>query len=206
MLGVVGSDDREYGDKAGWLTIPYITVTGIVDIRFRRPPESESKAKYKSLPGSTPRLFNATATLNPSDTIFVAEGEGDAMVLAQCGLNAVGVPGASNWSRKFALTLAGFKDVCICRDNDAAGEKLAGNIAKDIEASRTVVFDEKDVTDFYLAHGREALLEKLKPEEDEGDDDYDEYGYAEEADTQAEDFDWEPVEGFEGDAEDQGPQ
>lgn len=175
MLGVVPDDDPDYDNHTGWLTIPYITPGGIVDLRFRRPPGSEHPAKYKSLPGSQHRIYNPTAILTGVSRIYITEGEMDAMILTQIGLDAVAIPGATAWRKPFALALQGFDTITICEDgdDDGAGKGLTEAIVRDLEWARVVRFDGHDVNSYYLEHGGLALLEKVepKPENVEGQND-----------------------------------
>lgn len=163
MLGEVPANDPDYGDKAGWVTIPYITVNGIVDLRFRRPPDSGHPAKYQSLPGSELRIFNPTAILTALDTVVVAEGEMDCMILAQAGFHTIGLPGASSWQSYYGLALQGMENVIVCEDGDdkGAGARLSARILADLDNARVVRFDDGDVNSFFLQHGRQALVDKV---------------------------------------------
>ena len=165
MLGVVPDDDPDYAEHAGWITIPYITPGGMVDLRFRRPPESDHPAKYKSLPGSQHRIYNPAAVLAGGDNIYITEGEMDAMILTQVGLSAVAIPGATAWKKPFAYALQGFNTITICEDgdDDGAGRNLTRAIVRDLEWARTIRFDGHDVNSYYLEHGGVALLEKVQP-------------------------------------------
>lgn len=73
-IGLVPDDDPDFGEYAGWISIPYLTPTGFVDIRFRNP-EPGGKPKYKSQPGAQGRIYNSTAILQARDTLVLAEGE-----------------------------------------------------------------------------------------------------------------------------------
>lgn len=166
-LGVTPADTGEFANHEGWITIPYITRSGIVDVRFRRPPGSTSPAKYKSLPGSQPRLFNPAAlTQNNGGRLFVCEGEFDAIMLTQMGLRAVAVPGASAWRKPFAYAMQGEPRITICQDGDdtGSGEKLTATIKKDLDWCKTVVFKGHDVTSYVMEHGENQLLELLGEE------------------------------------------
>lgn len=165
LLGVVPDGDPDYADKAGWITIPYLTPSGAVDLRFRRPPGSDSRAKYKSLPGSQHRLFNPAAILTATEEIYVTEGEMDAMILTQVGAPAVAVPGATAWQKPFALALQGFERIIVCEDGDdtGAGKGLTEAILRDLEWATTVRFEDHDVTSYHQEYGPVALLKKVQP-------------------------------------------
>ena len=181
-LGLIEDGDPDFGDHAGWLSIPYLSPTGFVDLRFRNP-DPDGKPKYKSLPGHSGRIFNPSAILTARDTIVIAEGEFDTIILNQVGLHAIGVPGASAWRKPFELAVHGFENIIICEDgdDDGAGKGLTSTIVKGLDWAKTVRFEGTDVNDYYLAHGAAALREKVlapiqaRPadtEEHDGDYDY----------------------------------
>lgn len=182
QLGLIPDGDQEFGDHAGWIAIPYLTPTGFVDMRFRNP-DPGGKPKYKSLPGAGLRMFNPSAILAAHDTLVVAEGEMDTMILSQIGLHAIGVPGASAWSKPFELAIHGFEHIIICEDGDdsGAGKGLTSTIVKGLDWAKTVRFEGTDVNDYYLAHGAAALREKVlaptRPPVDETTEEPDEYDY-----------------------------
>jgi replicative DNA helicase len=122
---------------SGMVTIPYLTAGNVVTIRGRTwpataedftawdgPTYEPSPAKYKTLAGTSARLFNSDATWN-SPEITIAEGELDCMVLAQEGYAAVGVPGATAWQDSWDDYLTNVRRVFVLYDTDAAGEKAA---------------------------------------------------------------------------------
>lgn len=91
-LGVVDTPPPGRDYLQDWLSIPYLGYDGAPwKVRFRRPPWSDSDAKYLDLPGWGPRMFNVRAlheAVVESDEIHVAEGEcfrGDAEVLTPSG-------------------------------------------------------------------------------------------------------------------------
>lgn len=182
QLGIVPAGDVDYPDHAGWISVPYLTPTGFVDLRFRNP-DPEGKPKYKGLPGATLRMFNPSAILQANETIVAAEGEFDTMILNQVGLHAIGIPGASAWRKSFELAIHGFDNIIICEDGDdgGAGKGLTGTILKGLDWAKAVRFEGTDVNDFYISEGAQALRDKvLAPvradEKEEAEvDEYDEY-------------------------------
>jgi len=61
------------------LAIPYITPSGVVDIRFRA--MNGADPKYMGMPGAKTSMFNAQVVLTASDYICVTEGEIDCITL-----------------------------------------------------------------------------------------------------------------------------
>ena len=92
------------------LTIPYLTPTGVVDVRFRSMGPEEPK--YMGMAGTSTRLYNVNALHTAGNFIAVCEGEIDAITLSySCGIPAVGVPGANAWKRHYGRLLADGEDV-----------------------------------------------------------------------------------------------
>lgn len=168
-LGVVpGGTPAEWQRFVGMLGIPYLTVSGAVAIKFRRLDGGEPK--YDGPRGQKTGLFNAIACMDDSDRIVVTEGEIDAITLhAQCGVPAVGVPGATNWKKHYRRCIDGFSDVVILTDNDEApdrttnpGQDLALKVKDQIPSARIVELPAGfDVNEFFVNHGRDAVLELI---------------------------------------------
>lgn len=124
QLGVVlGSGvSPSHESKRGWISIPYLSPTGVLSMRFRRPPDSESKAKYWSPAGTKNRVYNTSALLNPGHWIAICEGEFDTMAATQCGIPAIGIPGTQSWAPYVRNMLSGFSRIIVLADNDDKGQ------------------------------------------------------------------------------------
>ncbi|MFB7185224.1 toprim domain-containing protein [Streptomyces sp. NPDC056230] len=141
--------------------------------------------KYRSVPGDPPRIFNASALLEPSDHIAICEGEMDAMIAQQCGIPAVGIAGVGCWNPYFARCFKGYKAVYLLADNDPlkkkkncrpcadmgndecvghnVGTEFADKIAPTIGNARVSPMPQgHDVNSFFLDHGGAALLDRLE--------------------------------------------
>lgn len=156
-LGYVGDPLLGDEDYRGRLTIPYITPSGVIDIRYRA--LSDGGPKYMSRPGSTTHLFNVVDLLEPSDYIAICEGEMDTIVASGlCGIPAVGVPGANNWKDHFPLLFSDFRRVVVLCDGDQAGREFGKRVAKEIDGALVVTMpDGKDVNDVYLSEGQDGV-------------------------------------------------
>lgn len=106
------------------ITIPYMVGAGCVQIRGRM---FEGHAKYRTPPGQKARLFNSIDTFS-AETVIIAEGEFDAMILSQLGYNAVGVPGSTNWTPDWNNYLKEVTHVFIVFDPDDAGRQGSAKI------------------------------------------------------------------------------
>lgn len=107
--------------------------------------------------GSPPRLFPISELDNKEATVFVVEGELDALRLIQEGVLAVsGTGGAKKWVPEWTDALEG-REVVILYDNDADGRMGAAKAAKALEKKvaglvvSTELVNRKggDATDFF---------------------------------------------------------
>lgn len=161
-LGFVEDPWQGHEPYAGRLAIPYTTADGVVrDIRFRRIGEGDSP-KYLSLPGSSPRLYEARCLASGPAVVAVCEGELDALVARRVlGVPAVGIPGASAWKghSHWRALLSGPDQLLVLADGDDAGRQLASSIARDLPDTTSVVVmpDGMDVSDVVNEHGEDAL-------------------------------------------------
>jgi len=156
------------GDR---LVIPYITNSGIVQMRFRAIPENGEVAgpcaspKYKSETGASVTMFNVR-DFSTQGIIAVTEGEIDAITAHMAGIPAIGIPGAENWEKKadvFARAFY-FRKVVILADNDdkGAGKEFAKDVQKSIKGSRIIMMPNGyDVNKFVMEFGTNALREKV---------------------------------------------
>lgn len=147
----------------GWdgerVTIPVIENGNIVNIRRYLPNAPKGTPKmlnWKKGYGMV-RLFNRDI-IKLYETIYICEGEFDAMVLTQNGFPAVSsTAGADSWSSTFNILFQN-KHVVIVYDNDEAGEKGAKKVAEAlspfVKSIKIVTLDELppkgDVTDYFV--------------------------------------------------------
>ena len=173
-VGVVADPHPGHERMAGWLAIPYLgrSLTGesqVRSIRFRCIQDHSCKeakhGKYQTLPGDAARMFNTRAVHHARDEIHITEGEMDTMILAQCGLHSVAIPGANAWKDHYPRVLAGFNRVFVWGDPDDAGKNFSALVARSIGRAARVVHlspGSGDVNDTYLAGGKAAILELLE--------------------------------------------
>lgn len=112
--------------------------------------------------GSPPRLFPlAVLDDEPDSTVFVTEGELDALLLISHGLTAIsGTGGSSKWMDEWSDALEG-RDVIVLYDNDPEGRAGATKVRRSLKdkAASVVVFcgisdkDHGDVTDYFSDGG-----------------------------------------------------
>lgn len=161
-LGVVVDPLPGHEHLRGWLSIPYLAGGHPVGLRFRclRNHDHSSHGKYMSIADEEIRLYQATPVHQIGATVHITEGELDALVLAQAGLPAIGVPGAHSWRPRHTRMLSGTGEALVWGDPDKAGTEFATKLCKELRQARPVRLDPAigDVTDTYVTAGLEALL------------------------------------------------
>ncbi|SRR6266849_2558962 len=164
-LGVV--EDPVTGDESfrGRLSIPFVTRSGVVDIRYRCLQPHDCRAvgcpKYLGKSGASLRLFHVEGFFHQEDYICIAEGELDTLILGQCGLPAVGLPGASSWRSHYARIFEDYSRTFVFADGDKAGRKVGQKLQEEISATVIEMPSGADVNSHYLEVGPDWFLEKV---------------------------------------------
>jgi len=159
-LGFVREPEMGHEPYVGKLAIPYLTPTGVIDIRFRSL-NSDGGPKYMSRPGATTHIYNIGALGNDSDVLAICEGELDTVVATQAGFSAVGLPGANNWKSFYNRVLADWSKVILLCDGDNAGREMAKHLSRELDNVFPVFMPEgQDVNDVYLAEGADGLRKR----------------------------------------------
>lgn len=121
------------------VTIPVRAGDGSLVGLLRYQPDAAQRgaaAKTVALPGSRRDLFPSPEQLEPgSRTVFVLEGEPDAVRALSLGLEAVGLPGVQGWRPEWAARFRGFGLVVVCLDCDEQGRGAARRVAADADAA-----------------------------------------------------------------------
>ncbi|GAB3847397.1 hypothetical protein GCM10029963_28810 [Micromonospora andamanensis] len=190
-LGYVANPLPGHERYAGRISIPYVTRSGVTDIRFRALPtlidgewQNPVGAKMLSAPGAPPRLYNTQDLDRREPFICICEGEPDTWIAHQAGLPAVGVPGIDNWSEWWGRCFKGYSTVYVLAHNDAlkkrngcrpcaaegheecqghnVGSDFADKLAAQIPNARAVLMPPgHDVNSFVQAEGAEALITRI---------------------------------------------
>ena len=161
-LGVVATPmigDEQY---VGRIAIPYLTPTGVVDIRYRAMGNDDSP-KYLSRPGAHDTMFGVNAFAVDSDVIAICEGEFDTMIVnSEVGVPAVGLSGANKWKNWYARAFQDYRKVFVLADGDQAGADMGKRIAQSIDVAVVVSMPEgMDVTDVFLAEGADGIRRRV---------------------------------------------
>lgn len=160
-LGVVLDPLTGHEPYVNRLSIPYITKSGVVDLRFRSLGHEEPR--YMGLAGATTHLYNVGAFFRASSYICICEGEIDTITLDYVvGIPAVGVPGVNNWKKHYTRLLADFEKVFLFADGDNAGYEFSKSLAR--ELSNLVVIqapEGEDANSVYRSQGADYFKEKI---------------------------------------------
>jgi DNA primase len=160
-LGVVLEPLTGHEAYINRLAIPYLTRSGVVDLRFRAMDHSEPK--YMGITGATTHLYNVGAFFKASSYISICEGEIDTITLdTVCGIPAVGVAGVNNWKKHYTRLLSDFEKVFLFADGDNAGAEFGKSLAKELPNLTIVNMPEgEDVNSIYRTNGVEYFQRKI---------------------------------------------
>jgi DNA primase len=161
-LGVVKDALPGHEQYLNRLAIPYITPSGVVDIRFRA--LGNVDPKYMGMPGAKTSMFNAQAVLTASDYICVTEGEIDCITVSvKTPHPAVGIPGANNWKPFYSKILDDFDTVIVLADGDSAGMDFGKKVSRELGNVNIVQMPEgHDVNSIVMLEGAEFINERIR--------------------------------------------
>lgn len=161
-LGMV--DDPLPGHEAyrGRLAIPYITPSGVVDIRFRGIHNEDPK--YMGLIGAKTTMFNTQACFVADKYICVTEGEFDCIMMSVKTMHpTIGIPGANNWKPHYAKILDDFDTVIVLADGDAAGLEFGKKISRELGNVNIISMPEgEDVNSMMIKKGSDWIDERIR--------------------------------------------
>lgn len=160
-LGFVVEPEPGHEPYVGKLSIPYLTPSGVVDIRFRSL-NNDAGPKYLSRPGASTHIFNVNALNTDSNMLIICEGEIDTIIATQVGFAAVGLPGANNWKPFYSRVLADWEKIYLFCDGDNAGKEMAKTITRELDNVFPVFMpDNCDVNDVFLSEGADGLRKRI---------------------------------------------
>lgn len=159
-IGVVRNPEIGHEQFQDRISFPYITGSGVTTLRFRFLGDNKSagKAKFLSLSGDVPRLYNISSIM-ASDKIFLCEGETDTITAWMAGLPAVGISGAAAWVSVFRRVFR-HHDVSVLADNDdsGAGLEMAREISKSLDGCDMILMPRgHDVSSYAAEFGLDML-------------------------------------------------
>ncbi len=162
-LGVVEDPLPGHEPYLGRLAIPYITPSGVVDIRFRDLTGTHD-AKYMGLVGAETTMFNTQAVFAADSYICVTEGEFDCIMMGTKTQHpTVGIPGANNWKKHYAKILDDFETVIVLADGDAPGLEFGKKISRELGNVNIISMpDGEDVNSMMIKKGSEWIDERIR--------------------------------------------
>ncbi len=167
-LGVVVDPMVGHDIFEGRLTIPYLTNSGPVNMKFRCMRYHDCKTvgcpKYITWPGLDTNIYGVQAYAKAEDFICVTEGELDSLTLNMLGIPSIGIPGASNWKPHWNKVLDDFSTVFVFSDGDKAGQEFAKRMVSEVNAVNVKMPDGEDVNSMYLKEGAQYLRNRIKGE------------------------------------------
>ena len=159
-LGVVEEPEVGHEIYQGRLSIPYVTKSGVVDLRFRSL-NPAVEPKYMGLTGADTKMYNVLDVERAGDYIAICEGELDTLTLSACvGIPCVGVPGANSWKKHYTRLLADFERVYVFADGDQPGKEFATSLSRELPVTIINFPDGEDVNSYYIKYGADAIREK----------------------------------------------
>ena len=166
LLGLVANPDPAHESYRGRLSIPFITPTGVVHMRFRCLEVHDCgelfHGKYEGPAGESTHLYNVQALHDATREVGISEGELDALVSTAAGLPTVGCVGASNWKPFYYRLFDDFEHVYVLGDGDPAGRKWASGLVPNIPGAVSRVMPTGyDVSSYVVEYGAEAFLDAV---------------------------------------------
>ena len=160
-LGVVADPLPGHEPYKDRLAIPYITPSGVVDIRFRAMHNEDPK--YMGLVGAKTTMFNTKACFVADKYICVTEGEFDCIMMGvKTQHPTIGIPGANNWKPHYAKILDDFEIVIVLADGDAAGLEFGKKISRELGNVNIISMPEgEDVNSMMVKRGSDWVDERI---------------------------------------------
>jgi P4 family phage/plasmid primase-like protien len=169
-----------YHDAAGKLLFEVVRYDP-KDFKQRRPDATAIDGWIWNTKGVEKVLFRLPEILRDiqsGKSIFICEGEKDALAMAEHGFSATCNPGgAGKWRDDYAAWFDGAKAVCIIADKDEPGRKhavaVAVNLRGKVQSVKVIELPDvaghpvKDTHDFFKAGGTTDHLRKLAEDEKE---------------------------------------
>jgi len=161
-LGVVVDPLPGHEQYKGRLAIPYITPSGVVDIRFRG--YHGEDPKYMGLVGAKTTMFNTPALFVAHKYVCVTEGEFDCIIMSvKTEHPTVGIPGANNWKSHYTKILDDFDIVMVLADGDTAGQEFGKKISRELPNVNIISMPEgEDVNSVVTRLGSEWINERIR--------------------------------------------
>lgn len=181
LLGKVSEPAHGHERFEGWMSIPYLTLSGVVAFKFRCLEDHDHKAlghgKYDAPAGQKIRLYNARMCAEKGDTIAIVEGELDSIV----GSSVLGVPTVgtwgTNWMEWYPRCFADFDRILVIADNDhpkplparegkapemvSPGRKFAEKVRKEVNGELVLPPAGMDLSEWVAQDGADVVRKAM---------------------------------------------
>lgn len=163
LLGLVSDPDPLHEEYRGRLSIPYLTPTGVVTMRFRCLADHSCKdakcAKYIQPKDEPTHIYNVQALHDADTEVGVCEGELDAIAATVAGFPSIGIPGATNWKAFWYRLFDDFERVVVMGDGDTAGRTFTTRLVHAMSNGEAKVMPPAlDVNSYIQEYGQESFL------------------------------------------------
>ena len=160
-LGFVGKPLPGDERFVNMISIPYLTPSGVMSLKFRA--WAPGGFKYAKHTGDGNRIYNSGIYFDAGEILGIAEGEMDAIAATEhLGVPCIGVPGVEAWKDHWKSIPKDFTTVFIFGDGDEAGRKYALEMADMVGwRGRIVQCPEGEDVSSMAAVGRAAELSAL---------------------------------------------
>jgi len=161
LLGVVTNPLPGHEAFINRLAIPYMTASGVVDIRFRA--MNGEEPKYMGMQGVKTTIYNTPAFFIDSKYICITEGEIDCLTISvKTKHPTIGIPGANSWKSHYSKILDDYETVIVLADGDNAGSEFAKKIAREVPGTKILSLPEgEDVNSIFVQQGKDWLNERI---------------------------------------------
>lgn len=150
------------GVEDDWIVIPHFQDGKLWNLKMRNYKEKD----FRRVAGQPSILFNIDSVDTKKKALVIVESETDCIAATQMKIkNVVGLStGAGTFLPEWIPFTLKFKEIYICLNSDAPGQKGAYNIAEKlgVEKCRNVVLPTKDVNDYLLDHSGKDFYELVK--------------------------------------------
>ncbi len=133
------------------MKMPYYDVGGTeIGARFRTALAGENRFKWRS--GTKVMPYGLWKLARAAGYVILCEGESDAQTFWYHGIQALGIPGASNWKAEWAKYIEGLT-VFVWQECDQGGQVFVERVGKSIPDCLIITPPQgrKDISDCHLA-------------------------------------------------------
>ena len=152
----------QYENEVQTIQFNYFRDEKLVNIKYRT-----REKKFKLVSGAELIFYNLDS-IRTAKEVYITEGEMDCLSLMEIGVyNTVSVPNGANNNLKYLDNCIEYfenkEKIYLLTDNDEPGQALRKEFARRLGAERCYIykFEEKDINEYLIKHGKEKLKELI---------------------------------------------